>query len=107
MKDKIYYASWGYDMTMNDYVKVLEENGKTAKVVIIGCRVENDNGMGSGRSYPNPDIIKSQPFRLRIRSYNNKPYLKGSYPFVDGSESKRMGMFTEYSGNGNYYNTWD
>jgi len=104
----IYETSWGYDMTINDYIKVLEMGSKTAKVVMIGSKIVDDNGMGSGKSYPAPEIVKSEPFRLRVKAgYDNKLCLRGSYPYVDGSTSKRMGTFYQSDGNGSYYNTWD
>jgi hypothetical protein len=103
----IYYDSWGYDMTLNDYLKVLSSNGKTAKCVMIGARVEDDCGRGNGRSYPVPSVIKSKPFNLRIREgYEGQPYLVGSYPFC-GDDSKRRGSFSKNTGQGDYYNTWD
>jgi hypothetical protein len=106
--NNIYVTSWGYDMTINDYIKVLENNGKTAKVVKIGMKVVDDNGRGNGRSYPDETRIVGEPFRLRVKKYGEGDIvLRGSYPFTDGSTSKRSGTFYKYSGKGDYYNTWD
>jgi hypothetical protein len=99
----IYYTSWGYDMTIVDYLKVLENNGKTAKCVMIGCKVEDDCGKGNGRAWPVEDRVISEPFRLRVKS----DHLRGSYPFC-GNGSKRYDIFFKYEGmDGHYYNTWD
>lgn len=100
----IIWASWGYNMTINDYAKVLENTGKTLKCVMISTKVFDDNGMGGGRSVPAPEKVTSAPFRLRIRPSG---HIVGSYPFVANDKSKRFGYFSKWEGNPNYYNTWD
>jgi len=106
LKGKIFYTSWGYDMTMNDYLVVLENSDKTARCVMIGSHVQNDDGMGRGKSFPDPEKATSQPFRLRIKQYGDTDiFLRGSYEFCNGS--KRRDTFMPYTNGGNYYNTWD
>lgn len=102
---KILIDSWGYDMTINDYALVIEETDKTVKCVMIGTSISDDNGMGNGRSIPNPSIVKSEPFRLRKKDWGDRVSYRGSYDFCNGS--KRFGMFAEWDGKPNYYNTWD
>jgi len=101
MIGKILYTSWGYNMTLVDYCKIIEETEKSVRCVMIDKTIENDNGGGSGRCYPIIDEVISKPFLLRKKDN----CFKGSYPF--SGESKRMDYFNEYDGKGNYYNTWD
>lgn len=109
LKDKIFVSSWGYSMSLNDYVKVIEDEGKpTVKVISIKSRIEGDPGY----MFPLPEEEVGQPFRLKRKGFATEIYLKGSYIMVPEiavghSSSKRMGLFTEYKGQGNYYNTWD
>lgn len=106
MTQKILEDSWGYDMTINDYALVLEETDKTAKCVMIATKVFNDDGMGGGRSIPDPSNITSQPFRLRKKVWDDGLIqYRGSYEFCKGS--KRFGRFAEWDGKPSYYNTWD
>lgn len=105
LKDKIFYTSWGYNMTLVDFIKVIEETEKSVKCVMLGIKIENDFGGGNGRAYPTNEI-ESQPFRLLKKKYSNGDiYLRGSYPYCNGS--KRKDSFTEYRGGGSYYNSWD
>jgi len=88
-------------MTLVDYCKIIGETEKSVRCVMLKARIENDNIMGEGRSYPIIDEVISEPFLLRKKD----GYYKGTYPF--SGESKKMGYFYEYEGKGNYYNTWD
>lgn len=112
-KDTILHTSWGYDMTINNYCKVLENTGKTLKCVMIGADVKDDNGMGGGRS--TPDILREygEPFRIRISKYGDDSFsLVGSYPFcadcgTHNNDSKRKGYWGLWDGKADYYNTFD
>jgi hypothetical protein len=99
--------SWGYDMTINDYCKVLENTGKTLKCVMIAKTVSNDDGLGHGRSVPDPDTEISTPFRLRITKRKNSPgfWYSGTYPYCKAD--KHYGTFFKCDGIPDYYNTWD
>jgi len=103
----IFKNSWGYDMTINDYVRVLEVSptGKTIKVVMLGKKVTNDDGLGSGRSVPTEP--QGEPFRLHIRQFKNSGefYLVGQYAFC--SDAKTRGCFFRWDNKPDYYNTWD
>ena len=103
----IMFTTWGYDMTLNDYCKVLENTGKTVKCVMIDKIVTDDTGIGNGRSMPCPDAIISPPFRLhvRMRPGNEGFTYVGSYPYARGDT--RKGYFRKWMGEPNYYNTWD
>lgn len=101
----ILMTSWGYDMTINDYCKVLENTGKTLKCIMVGIRVDNDNGAGNGHSMPVSEMEIGEPFRIRIRSHNDFISLVGSYPCAKGST--RKGYWYVWDGSPNYYNTRD
>lgn len=101
----ILMTSWGYNMTINDYCKVVENTGKTLKCVRVSCRIENDNGLGNGRSMPVPELEISEPFRIKISKHESYTSLVGTYPFAKGG--KRKGYWHSWDGKPNYYNTWD
>lgn len=103
----ILMTSWGYNMTINDYCKVLENTGKTLKCVMVSSRVENDNGLGEGRSSPLPELEISEPFRIKISKRGIYVSLVGSYPYVMGRNNKRKGYWHTWDGKPNYYNTRD
>ncbi len=102
---EILFNSWGYDMTINDFCKVLENTGKTLKCVMLEKSVKNDDGLGNGRAIPTKETEKI--FRLRITARKDSPgfWYCGSYPY--GNDSKHRGTFFRYDGYGNYENTWD
>jgi len=101
--------SWGYDMTINDYCKVIENTGKTLKCVMIKNEVSNDDGMGNGRSIPLPDQEFGKPFRIRISisKYDGNVWLVGSYPRDEEDGYKSRGCWFIWDGQPDYYNTWD
>ena len=102
----IFYDSWGYDMTINDYIKIIRVTNKTVEAVRIGCSVENDYGRGEGKSEPMPNKIVSKPFKLSVREgYRGQVALVGQYYFCE--ESKRRGSFSKWEGGKQYFNTWD
>jgi len=80
-KGKIFYNSWGYDMTINDFVKVVSETDKTVMVVKMGKKVVGGEAGYTGLEVP-VRLPKSNPFRLKksINNYDNssKIELRGS-----------------------------
>lgn len=104
---KLFYDSWGYDMTFNDYIKIIGVKNKTVEAVRIARKVTNDEGRGAGRSIPCPDKVISEPFRLAVRGgYDGGVSLVGQYPYCN--DSKRKGYFSECKPTeSHYYNTWD
>ena len=101
----ILMTSWGYGMTINDYCKVLENTGKTLKCIMVSCHIENDNGMGNGRSLPVPELEIGEPFRIKIVKCDDYISLVGSYPYA--KDGKRKGYWQRWDGKSDYYNTWD
>ena len=106
---KIFRDSWGYDMTINDYIKVVEVKSKTVKAVRVSCKIEDDNGRGNGRSTPDAQTVVSEPFQLSVRpGYGNGIALVGQYPYGSSQCGTRKGHFSECKSNeSHYYNTWD
>ena len=102
---EILYNSWGYDMTINDFCKVLENTGKTLKCVMLEKSIKNDDGLGNGRAIPTKETNKI--FRLRITQKKDSHgfWYCGSYPYCN--DSKHRGTFFRYDGKSNYENTWD
>ena len=79
-KGDIFYASWGYDQTNIDFVKVVEvsPSGKSVKAVEIGQIVEKFHEFMSEDVIPAPNHIKGEPFRALIaKDMEGKPMLKG------------------------------
>ena len=105
LTNQVFSHSWGYDMTIVDYVKVIADTPKKAKCITLKTIVKDDYGKGDGRANPGEEVLTESPFYLVVKTdKNGGVYLKGSYPFCNGS--KRMGVFFPSKG-GEYYNSWD
>jgi len=98
----IFYASWGYDQTNIDFIKVVSVNksGKSVKAVSIGQKVINQTGFMSETVAPDPDFIISKEFvTLRIqKSYTDESeiILRGSYHYSNDGLSKHLGSLYRY-----------
>lgn len=100
--DQFFYASWGYDQTNIDFIKVVAVS-PTGKTVIAqrahGVRVEE----GSGRGYD--ALVPGEPFglefRLRVRDVGADQILRGKYPFCGDADptALRTGSFYLWNGN--------
>ena len=99
MTNKILETSFGYDMTINDYYKVISENAKTALVQPIGRTVANDHGLGNGQSMPDVTKEKGKPFRAFKRAFMDRTIYVSKY---FGGHSADV-----WSGTPSYFNTWD
>lgn len=97
----IFYTSWGYDQTQFNFCKVvaISPSGKSAKCRMIGVdEFESSKKMMfdsmTTKERPNPTkLLRNDPVTFKIQYYSGKPELRGSYPFVEGHDSKRMGTF--------------
>lgn len=101
---KIYVASWGYGMTLVEFVKVISETPKTAKVVKLKTIVKGDRDPSGGKATPGE--VVSAPFVLQKQlDYKKQPVLRGT----DKSGSSRSEPMTWYAWDGTeqYHNTWD
>lgn len=119
---KILHTSWGYDMTMNDFCKIVEVSptGKTVKCRMLTTKTNGLElyGMGEGRASAGMTMVGPY-FRLRVKVLGNGEYFfNGCYPFCGAGDipinakkseySNRMGYFSFSSPNEEYYeNHWD
>lgn len=117
----ILYCSWGYDMTINDYCKIIGKTPKCLRCIRISREVKDDNGLGGGNSRAVPEVELGKPFLLRIREYKPTSYnpessysIVGSYPYIireddeEQNQHKRFGSFSKIDpSKTQYYNTWD
>ena len=119
-KGDILNTSWGYDMTINDYCKVMDNTGKTIKCQMIGKKVTSQDQGTIERAIPDDSKKFCKPFRIKIAKVKksitnpqgNEAYLVGSYPFATGGESsdcdnKRQGSWRKHDGTPDYENTYD
>jgi hypothetical protein len=94
---KTLHSSWGYDMTINEFCKVLSVSptGKTAVCRMVGK--EGFNGFQGQVSAGNE--CYGPEFRLKIDGEN---HLHGSYPYIvrDTKEASsfHMGYFSVHGG---------
>lgn len=112
-KGAILHTSWGYDMTINNYCKVIENTGKTLKCRMVEKVSETFDGF-DGTVEPDKEAEFGKEFRLRLSLYGTQDEIRlsirGSYPFViqsNGNESKRLGSFRVWNGKANHENHMD
>lgn len=110
-KGEILSCCWGYDMTINNYAKVIEVSatGKTVKCRMLN-KIMNEgvhHGMGDGRAKAGSDE-NGPEFRLMVRGEDS---FIGSYPFIARADkedcSYRRGYFSRDNGAESYENHWD
>lgn len=70
--DKILYITWGYNMRINSFYKVISETDKTATVVRIGNTVVDNNGFLFGYEIPNAGEILNNGKEYRVSKKNGK-----------------------------------
>lgn len=94
---KILHSSWGYDMTINEFCKIIEVSptGKTIK-----CRMVGKKGFdGFQGPVTAGNEVYGPEFRLKIDSEN---HFHGSYPYIVGKDKKEssfhMGYFSIHHG---------
>ena len=113
-------TSWGYSMTINDYVQIIEvsKTGKTVKCRKVK-KVMNHavfSGDGTGRASAG-DEVYGPVFRLKVGGWNGGLSFHGSYPFCGAEDlaidtkmsecSSRMGYFSVDDGGESYENHMD
>jgi hypothetical protein len=107
---KLLHTSWGYDMTINEFCKILEVSptGKTVKCQMVQ---KNTNGVewspGSNGKAKAGSKCYGPVFRLKIGTCCNHPSFHGSYPYIcrDKKEdcSFHMGYFSITSADTEHY----
>jgi hypothetical protein len=103
---RMLHTSWGYNMTINEFCKILEVSptGKTVK-----CRMLTKEGFnGFTGTVEAGEKMVGPEFRLKI---DGGDYFHGSYPYIvrDTKEesSFHMGYFGIYNGGKVYENHMD
>jgi len=105
---KVLHTSWGYNMTINNFAKIIDvsPSGKT-----VVCRMLTKEGFNG---YQGPvksgTKVYGPKFRLKYKpeGWNGKPTFHGSYPYIVRNEddegwlkvseaSTRMGYFSEHN----------
>ena len=79
---QIFYESWGYDQTQNDFCEIVEVS-PTKKTVL--CRMTGKKPTSDSSVEPNRDYHGPTLFRLKVSQYSGEPTLRGSYPFIESS----------------------
>ena len=92
---QVFYASWGYDQTNIDFVKVI---GLTATKKTAICRMVGKKRVDQWTVAPTEPF--GLVFRLQVRQGRDELYLVGSYPFVQG-----RGILNNADANGYGYDT--
>ena len=107
---KILHTSWGYDMTMNDFCKVVEVSptGKTVKCRMVTTKTNGKEwGFGgAGRAGASEEMIGPY-FRLRVSKLNwngNESWsFTGCYPFCGAADLDLNMKKSEYSNRKGYF----
>jgi hypothetical protein len=100
----ILQSSYGYDMTINHYYKIVKDGEKTVLLQEIGKTVSNDEGRDSGQSVADASKEIGKPFRAYKRNYRFD-YRQGQAYFV--SKYIAGNSANIWDGKPDYYNTWD
>lgn len=99
MIGKIFHTSWGYDMTINEYAKVIKQSPKSILLQECYRAVSDDNGMGNGRATTGGELKPNgEQFRLfkKTTAYG--------YRWSGGGQCR---YWSEWDGRSSYHNTWD
>jgi hypothetical protein len=110
----LWETSWGYDQTNYDFIMItaVSPSGKTAT-----CRRIHYQTLGStGQSNIQKPVASAfgDSFQMKIQKYEDKIYLRGSYPYLHTGEiSKneygrggvRLGTFSQVKEGDVFYET--
>ncbi len=99
MIGKIFHTSWGYDMTINEYAKVIKQSPKSILLQECYRAVSDDNGMGNGRATTDGELKPNgEQFRLfkKTTAYGDR--------WSGGGQCR---YWSEWDGRSSYHNTWD
>ena len=104
------HTSWGYNMTINNFAKIIEVSPTGKTIVCQRLTKEGFNGF-AGMVKAGNDTFGPK-FRLKIKDgWNGSPSFVGSYPYHGGEtkedSSYRKGYFTLYNGEEVYENHMD
>lgn len=96
---KIFHTSWGYDMTINEYAKVIKQSPKSILLQECYAAVSDDNGLGGGRATTDGTL---KPGGDQFRLY--KKTTSCGETWAGGGECR---YWSEWDGRESYHNTWD
>lgn len=88
---KIIHTSWGYDMTINEFMVIRRQMNKTVEAEEIGTKIINHDGYGQA-GHEVPDTTKRTGRMVRFlvkRNWNNEISFVGDgrwYGLHDGKE---------------------
>lgn len=99
---KIFWTSFGYNMTINRYAVCIRQTASTLTLQECFIHVENDNGRGEGRSVAGERNPNGKIFKVQARSYYSSLHSRPEISYVGGGHYWRL-----WNGQANYYNTWD
>ncbi len=107
------HCSYGYNMTINNFAKIIEvsPSGKTVKCKMVHTITNGQEFGGNGKAKAGSKVHGPE-FRLHVRNNNTWMAFVGSYPFIVQGNRKeqcsyRKGYFS-FAHDGEYYeNHWD
>ena len=106
MVGKIFRTSWGYDMTINEYAKVIKQSDKSILLQECYAIVKDDYGKGAGRAKAGGLKEDGKKFRLSLKERDTgygKPY---TY-WAGHLHGSGVDYWSEWDGQESYHNTWD
>jgi hypothetical protein len=107
----ILHASWGYDMTMNEFAVIVKKTPKSFVCRMIGTKTVSGSAFNPGGSQVVPDpeaILNHKPFRVRIYQRNKfdgngYAWMTGSYPYCEGKDNMRRECWYPHDEGRSYY----
>lgn len=100
---KILHYSWGYDMTFNEYAKIIKLNAKSAVAVPMKVMTNGgENGyMGTGKARPIHEP-SGEPFMVLF-----KKFMGGDHLSIVGGKTTGGRTWSYWNGESNYENHCD
>ncbi len=99
---KIFFDTWGYDMTINDFVQVVSETAKQVKVRKLKVQKNTDNYGQMGSEKPSLNNFSSKEFILIKDMFRGKMTLRGRNKADNRSQSVTWSLLTQESMPFNY-----
>jgi len=103
---KLLHTSWGYDMTINDFCKILEVSptGKTVKCQMVTRNVSGAPWCPGGNGKASAGNKCYGPvFRLKVDKWNDGVSFHGSYPYCIGDDKEEWKKWKAYMGRKGYF----
>lgn len=101
---KIFHTSWGYDMTINEYAKVVKQSEKSILLQECYAAVSDDNGMGGGRATTDGTL---KPNGDKFRLYKKVRKMHDGRTYESWAGGGQCRYWSEWDGQSSYHNTWD